>query len=345
MGKRVYSLGLYIHECPKMRYKGTFKPSFLLCHESRKFVEFSLAKPCLEEHAMRLLPHGEIQWLSQREEEEEKEKMLLVFVYEERTVMTYKQAVEKYGEAVEKKLKEYLPLLSPPPPSSVFIITLEWIVCARDIRWREECYGYSIMLSFSELWIFLIYSFSINTSNKHISRINLISRMVANNHNNKHKMSYPFIASTLPPLHSHPRLSHPHPDFLSFPFATNTPHFITITRRALVPPCGQSHVYRSFPSIFSHQTYQESSSKISISDPSPPGYILLIHSTLHPASLFTHPVLLRNHHHVHAISNLRYPNPHNRHELHDFHRDRELPVTIIIIRIKIVLPPRSLYPP
>ena len=132
MGKRVYSLGLYIHECPKMRYKGTFKPSFLLCHESRKFVEFSLAKPCLEEHAMRLLPHGEIQWLSQREEEEEKEKMLLVFVYEERTVMTYKRAVEKYGEAVEKKLKEYLPLLSPPPPSSVFIITLEWIVCVRD---------------------------------------------------------------------------------------------------------------------------------------------------------------------------------------------------------------------
>ena len=81
MGKRVYSLGLYIHECPKMRYKGTFKPSFLLCHESRKFVEFSLAKPCLEEHAMRLLPHGEIRGLSQREEEEEKEKMLLVFVY------------------------------------------------------------------------------------------------------------------------------------------------------------------------------------------------------------------------------------------------------------------------
>ena len=218
MGKRVYSLGLYIHECPKMRYKGTFKPSFLLCHESRKFVEFSLAKPCLEEHAMRLLPHGEIRGLSQREEEEEKEKMLLVFVYEERTVMTYKRAVEKYGEAVEKKLKEYLPLLSPPPPSSVFIITLEWIVCARDIRWREECHGCSIMLSFSELWIFLIYSFSINTSNKHISRINLISRMVANSHNNKHKMSYPFIASTLPPLHSHLRLSHPHPDFLSFPF-------------------------------------------------------------------------------------------------------------------------------
>ena len=115
-----------------MRYKGTFKPSFLLCHESRKFVEFHLAKPFLEEHAMRLIPDGEVPGLSQREEEEEEEKMLLVLIYEERTLMTYKQAVEKYGEAVEKKLKEYLPLLSPPPPSSVFIITLKCIVCARD---------------------------------------------------------------------------------------------------------------------------------------------------------------------------------------------------------------------
>lgn len=139
MGKRVYCLGLYIHECPKMRYKGAFKPSFLLCHESRKFVEFDLAKPFLEEHAMRLIPQEEVRGLPQREEEEE--EMLLVLIYEERTVMTYKQAVEKYGEIVEKKLKEYLPLLSPPPPCSVFIITLECTVCARDYSLEEECHG------------------------------------------------------------------------------------------------------------------------------------------------------------------------------------------------------------
>lgn len=131
MGKRVYSLGLYIHECPKMRYKGTFKPSFVLCHESRKFVEFNLARPFLEEHAMRLIPNEDIKGLSQEEKEE---KMLLVLIYEERTLMTYKQAVEKYGEVVEKKMKEYLPLLSPPPPSSVFIITLECIVCVSHDR-------------------------------------------------------------------------------------------------------------------------------------------------------------------------------------------------------------------
>ena len=69
--------------------------------------------------------------------------------------------------------------------------------------------------------------------------------------------------------------------------STNTPHFITITRRTLVEPCGQSHVYRSFPSIFSHQTYLAEFSKISRSNPSRLVYILLAHSTRHPASLRT----------------------------------------------------------
>ena len=32
-----YYLGFYIHSCPKMSYKGQYKPSFLLCPESYRF--------------------------------------------------------------------------------------------------------------------------------------------------------------------------------------------------------------------------------------------------------------------------------------------------------------------
>lgn len=121
MQKRVYCLGLYIHECPKMHYKAQFLPAFLLCHETRKFVDVKLAKPFLEEHALRLNPNAEKADPSMLEDTEES---LLVLIYEDRVLMTYKQAVEKYGEKVSNKLKDFLPLLSPPPPSSAFIITL-----------------------------------------------------------------------------------------------------------------------------------------------------------------------------------------------------------------------------
>lgn len=31
---KYYYMGFYIHSCPKMRYKGQYHPSFLLCPES-----------------------------------------------------------------------------------------------------------------------------------------------------------------------------------------------------------------------------------------------------------------------------------------------------------------------
>lgn len=33
-----YYMGFYVHECLKMRYKTTFKPSYLLCSEARKYI-------------------------------------------------------------------------------------------------------------------------------------------------------------------------------------------------------------------------------------------------------------------------------------------------------------------
>ncbi|KAG5181587.1 arginine-tRNA-protein transferase [Tribonema minus] len=43
-----YYLGYYIHSCEKMRYKGNYNPSDLLCPERREWVPLALCKPLLD---------------------------------------------------------------------------------------------------------------------------------------------------------------------------------------------------------------------------------------------------------------------------------------------------------
>lgn len=43
-----YYMGFYIHSCPKMRYKGRYTPSFLLCPETYKWVPIEKALPKLD---------------------------------------------------------------------------------------------------------------------------------------------------------------------------------------------------------------------------------------------------------------------------------------------------------
>eukprot|EP00250_Pteridium_aquilinum_P006519 c16419_g1_i1 orf=461-2347(-) len=45
-----YYLGYYIHTCPKMRYKGAYRPSELLCPVRFQWVPFDIAKPLLDIH-------------------------------------------------------------------------------------------------------------------------------------------------------------------------------------------------------------------------------------------------------------------------------------------------------
>ncbi|KAK6328958.1 hypothetical protein J4Q44_G00009360 [Coregonus suidteri] len=44
-----YYLGFYIHSCPKMRYKGQYQPSDLLCPETYVFVPIERCIPSLEQ--------------------------------------------------------------------------------------------------------------------------------------------------------------------------------------------------------------------------------------------------------------------------------------------------------
>ncbi|XP_050695259.1 arginyl-tRNA--protein transferase 1-like isoform X1 [Eriocheir sinensis] len=45
---RWYYMGFYIHSCPKMRYKGKYKPSYLLCPETYEWISIELATPKLD---------------------------------------------------------------------------------------------------------------------------------------------------------------------------------------------------------------------------------------------------------------------------------------------------------
>lgn len=50
-----YYLGLYIHSCPKMRYKSSFKPSELLCPKTLNWVGFKEIEPVLEKNVKSIL--------------------------------------------------------------------------------------------------------------------------------------------------------------------------------------------------------------------------------------------------------------------------------------------------
>ncbi len=45
-----YYMGFYIHTCPKMSYKGSYSPSFLLCPERLTWVPLELCRPVLDAH-------------------------------------------------------------------------------------------------------------------------------------------------------------------------------------------------------------------------------------------------------------------------------------------------------
>lgn len=50
MNKSKYSLGLYVHECSRMRYKAQFKGSQLLCTKTRQFFPIISVQQQLNEH-------------------------------------------------------------------------------------------------------------------------------------------------------------------------------------------------------------------------------------------------------------------------------------------------------
>jgi arginine-tRNA-protein transferase len=104
---KYYCMGYYIHSCPKMRYKGEYSPSFLLCPESYRFVPIERCSPKLDVNKYSrfndedFTPEDVEQWISQ------------VLVLFERTYMSYEQFRRFLPEPLWQvtKVKEYATLV------------------------------------------------------------------------------------------------------------------------------------------------------------------------------------------------------------------------------------------
>ncbi|XP_061766703.1 arginyl-tRNA--protein transferase 1-like isoform X5 [Nerophis ophidion] len=102
-----YYLGFYIHSCPKMRYKGQYRPSDLLCPESYVWVPIEQCLPHLESSRYARfnpnLDEGDAQVLKD---------VGRILVLHRRTVMPYKvYSRKRKGSSDETEVREFASLV------------------------------------------------------------------------------------------------------------------------------------------------------------------------------------------------------------------------------------------
>ena len=102
-----YYMGYYVHSCQKMRYKGAYYPSYLLCPESYHFVPIESGKPKLDVSKYARLndtptePEVVEQWLN---------STMVLF---EQQAMPYSIFRAICGNEKDPKVKEYASLVGP----------------------------------------------------------------------------------------------------------------------------------------------------------------------------------------------------------------------------------------
>uniref|UniRef100_A0A8C0YNT1 Arginyl-tRNA--protein transferase 1 n=2 Tax=Cyprinus carpio TaxID=7962 RepID=A0A8C0YNT1_CYPCA len=100
-----YYLGFYVHSCPKMRYKGQYQPSDLLCPETYTWVSIERCIPRLEISAYSRLSEN-------AHEGDSRSELGRVLVLHRRTVMPYAAyARKRKGSNDEKEVEQYASLL------------------------------------------------------------------------------------------------------------------------------------------------------------------------------------------------------------------------------------------
>ncbi len=114
---KYYYMGFYIHSCQKMRYKGDYTPSFLLCPESYTFVPIESCLPKLDSSKYSRLNDRESvaenvsDWLG---------RTLVLF---QRTYMSYEQfTVCVPGNKKEAEVKQYAELVGPKVATRMLLV-------------------------------------------------------------------------------------------------------------------------------------------------------------------------------------------------------------------------------
>ncbi|XP_030627351.1 arginyl-tRNA--protein transferase 1 isoform X2 [Chanos chanos] len=102
-----YYLGFYIHSCPKMRYKGQYRPSDLLCPETYAWVPIERCIPCLETSA-----YARFSQDAETGDAGALKDLGRVLVLYRRTAMPYSAYVRKRkGGSDEKEVEQYAGLV------------------------------------------------------------------------------------------------------------------------------------------------------------------------------------------------------------------------------------------
>ena len=111
-----YCMGYYVHACQKMRYKGQYFPSFLLCPESYQFIPIETCRPKLDASRYARLndeatpPEDVSTWV---------DKTLVLF---QRTIMPYAVYRAIAGSGENAKVTEYARFVGPSVASRMVLV-------------------------------------------------------------------------------------------------------------------------------------------------------------------------------------------------------------------------------
>ncbi|KAL1416193.1 hypothetical protein MTO96_006456 [Rhipicephalus appendiculatus] len=103
---RDYCMGFYIHTCPKMRYKGNFSPSRLLCPETYTWHPIEKCKPLLDVNK-----YCRFEQDPTKGDEHAVQDLDEVMILHNRTVITYKKYCRLKGNADKAEVREYANLV------------------------------------------------------------------------------------------------------------------------------------------------------------------------------------------------------------------------------------------
>ncbi|XP_051503846.1 arginyl-tRNA--protein transferase 1-like isoform X4 [Myxocyprinus asiaticus] len=102
-----YYLGFYVHSCPKMRYKGQYRPSDLLCPETYVWLPIERCIPCLDISAYSRLNEDD-----KAGDAHALKDLGRALVLHRRTVMPYAAYAQKRkGSNDEKEIEQYASLV------------------------------------------------------------------------------------------------------------------------------------------------------------------------------------------------------------------------------------------
>lgn len=118
---KYYYMGYYIHSCPKMKYKGEYSPSFLLCPESYRFVPIEQCAPKLDASKYSrfndeaFTPEDVEEWLP---------RVLVLF---QRTYMTYEDFCQFVPEEFRQgaMVRQYAQLVGPKVAARMLLVLSE----------------------------------------------------------------------------------------------------------------------------------------------------------------------------------------------------------------------------